>query len=112
MIQTGFLKACNFYVSEWHLLAAMLPFVRDELKFKNQVIILSQDNLKKGILNLIQKINVQFYNTNGIHDVVWCRDYEEVEIENEINPSNIFIQGTIEFINEANQYLEEKFRKI
>lgn len=111
-MQKGLLKACNFYVSEWHLLAAMLPFVRDELKFENQVIIISQDNLKKGILNLIQKINVQFYNTNGIHDVVWFRDYEELEIENEVNPSNIFIQGTIEFIDEANQYLEEKFRKI
>ena len=29
------IKACNFYVSEWHLFAALLPYVREELKNKN-----------------------------------------------------------------------------
>lgn len=111
-MKTGFMKACNFYVSEWHLLAAMLPFIRDELKFKNQVIVVSQDNLKDGIFKLINKIDIQFYNQNGIQDIFWCKDYEELDIDNGVNPTNIFIQGTIDYIEEVNCYLERKFNKI
>lgn len=112
MIRTGFMKACNFYVSEWHLFAAMLPFIRDELKFNNQVIVVSQDNLKSGMTKLMGKIEIHFYNAKGIQDVIWCKDYERLEIENGVNPTNIFIQGTIEYIDEVNAYLKNKFSKI
>lgn len=112
MIRTGFMKACNFYVSEWHLFAAMLPFIRDELKFNNQVIVVSQDNLKGGMTKLMSKIEIHFYNEKGIQEVIWCKDYEELEIENGVNPTNIFIQGTIEYIEEVNTYLKNKFAKI
>ena len=111
MIQKNFLRACNFYVSEWHLLAAMLPFVRDELKYKNRVVVISQDDLKDSMLKLMHKIDVKFYNSNGIQDVFWCKDYESLEIGNDINPANIFIQGTVEYIEEVNSFLEVKFQK-
>ena len=112
MIRTGFLKACNFYVSEWHLFAAMLPFIRDELKMNHQVIIVSQDNLKSEMAKIMCKIEIHFYNLNGIQDVIWCKDYESLEMENSVNPTNIFVQGTIEYIDEVNDYLKNKFAKI
>lgn len=101
----GIIKACNFYVSEWHLFAAMLPYVRDELKFKNKVIIISQDNLMLGLKKLVDKIDIKFYNENGIDDIRWIRDIEELDIKNEINPINIFVQGTIDYIDEINTYI-------
>lgn len=111
-IKTGTLKACNFYVSEWHLYAAMLPFVRDELKFQNKVIIVSQDNLMTGINKLVDKIDIKFYNENGIDDIVWVRTLEELEINSGINPTDIFIQGTEEFINEINDCLSITLKNI
>ena len=51
------IKACNFYVSEWHLFAALLPYVRDELKQKNKVMVISQDKLEKGMKHLVNKLN-------------------------------------------------------
>ena len=106
------IKSCNFYVSEWHLFAAMLPFVRDELKFKNKIIIISQDNLMLGLKKMVDKIEVKFYNENGIEDIKWIRDVEELDIQNEINPINIFIQGTIEYIDEINGYIDMKFKNV
>ena len=106
------MKACNFYVSEWHLYAAMLPFVRDELKFENKVVIISQDNLMIGISNLVNKIDIRFYNKNGIEDIEWIRDIDELEVNNSINPINIFIQGTEEYIYDMNLYLNEKLKNV
>ena len=112
IVLKGMIKACNFYVSEWHLFAAMLPYVRDELKLKNKIIIISQDNLMTGLKKLVEKIDVKFYNENGIDDVKWIRDIEELDIKNEINPITIFIQGTMEYISEMNNYIEMEFEKI
>lgn len=112
MLQIGFIKACNFYVSEWHLFATMLPFIRDELKFENQVAIISQDNLKYGMKKMMDKVDIHFYNQNGIKDVMWYKNYQELEIESSVNPINIFVQGTVEYINEANQYINECYSKI
>jgi hypothetical protein len=94
------------------LFAAMLPFVRDELKFKNKIIIISQDNLMLGLKKMVDKIEVKFYNENGIEDIKWIRDVEELDIQNEINPINIFIQGTVEYIDEINGYIDMKFKNV
>jgi len=112
IIYTGLIKACNFYVSEWHLYAAMLPFVRDELKFKNRVIIVSQDDLMSGIIKLMNKIDIKFYNENGINDVAWIRNIEELDINSGINPTDIFVQGTVDYINEINGYLTQKLSNV
>lgn len=111
-IFTGLIKACNFYVSEWHLYAAMLPFVRDELKYNNKVVIISQDNLMIGINNLVNKIDIKFYNKNGINDIKWIRNIEELDVNSEINPINIFVQGTEEYIKKVNSYLAEYLKTI
>ena len=54
------IKACNFYVSEWHLFAALLPYIRDELKQKHKIVIISQDKLEIGMKNLVKKLNIRF----------------------------------------------------
>ena len=111
-IITGLIKACNFYVSEWHLYAAMLPFIRDELNFENIVMIVSQDNLMDGIKDLVSKIDIKFYNKNGIDDIRWVRDFEKLDIDSGVNPTDIFIQGTEDYINEVNTYLQKQLGNI
>lgn len=90
----------------------MLPYVRDELKFENKVLLISQDDLITGIHSLVSKIDIKFYNKNGIEDIKWIKDVEKLEINNSINPVNIFIQGTEEYIYEINAWLNEKLKNI
>lgn len=104
------IKACNFYVSEWHLFAALLPYVRDELNKNHKVLIISQDNLEKGIKHLVEKLNLKFENQNGINDVIWLNEDFVLELKEEITPVNIIIQGTAEFIGDINLYLERNLK--
>lgn len=90
----------------------MLPFVRDELKFENKVVIISQDNLMLGMNKLVDKIDIKFYNRDGINAIKWIRDIEELDVNSSINPTDIFIQGTEDYINEINTYLNLKLKNI
>lgn len=105
-------KACNFYVSEWHLFAAILPFARDEFRVENKIMIISQDDLATGLKKFVDKIDVNFYNEKGIKDIKWINDITELDIKSEINPINIFVQGTVDYINKINAYIEINFEKI
>ena len=112
MGENQMIKACNFYVSQWHLFAALLPYVRDELKKNCKVIIISQDNLEKGIKNLVSKLNLKFENKNGINDIVWLNENFVLELKEEINPVTIVVQGTVDFIKEINKYLETNLKPL
>ena len=57
-IMQKMIKACNFYVSEWHLFAALLPYIREELKCRNKIMVISQDKLEKGMKQLVKKLNI------------------------------------------------------
>ncbi len=107
MQEKKIIKACNFYVSEWHLFAALLPYLKEELKNKNKIIFISQDKLEKGLKELVSKINIKFENENGINDIMWLNENFMLEIKEEREPVSIIIQGTYEFIEEINKYLME-----
>lgn len=99
------IKACNFYVSEWHLFAALLPYVREELKMSNKVAIVSQDKLENGMKNLVKRLNLHFENEKGIDEISWFTEEFVMEIKEETNPITIVVQGSMEFIKEINNYL-------
>ena len=102
------IKACNFYVSEWHLFAALLPYIRDELKKKNKIMVISQDKLEKGMKHLVKKLNLRFENEKGLDDIKWLSEEFVLEMNEEIEPVTIVVQGTMEFVQEINIYIEQK----
>lgn len=106
------IKACNFYVSQWHLFAALLPYVRDELKKNNQIIFISQDNLEKGLKQLVSKLNLKFENKNGINDVIWLDENFTLELKEEKRPLTIIVQGTVSFIKDINSYIDVNFKNL
>lgn len=112
MGENQMIKACNFYVSQWHLFAALLPYVRDELKKNHKILIISQDNIEKSIKKLVSKLNLKFENKNGLDDVIWLNDDFVIELKEEITPVTIVVQGTIDFIKEINVYLENSLKPI
>ena len=101
------IKACNFYVSEWHLFAALLPYVRDELQKNHKIMVISQDKLEKGMKELVGKLNLKFENGKGLEDVSWLGEEFELEMKKEDTPITIVVEGTNEFIAEINNYLEQ-----
>lgn len=90
----------------------MLPFIRKELSINNKIFIISQDNLILGLSKLMEKIDIKLQNEKGINEINWIKDVEELEIENEINPINIFIQGTVDYIDETNSYVDRYLKNV
>ncbi len=107
MRENKIIKACNFYVSEWHLFAALLPYLKEELEKKNEIIIISQDNLEKGIKELVKRINIKFEEGSNLNNITWLNKEFALEIREDIKPINIVIQGTIQFIADVNKYLRD-----
>ena len=99
------IKACNFYVSEWHLFAALLPYIREELKKKNKIVFITQDKLETGMKNLVKKVNLRFENENGIDDITWLNEDFVIEVRDECVPVTFVVEGTMEFIADINSYL-------
>ncbi len=106
------IKACNFYVSEWHLFAALLPYIRDELKQKHKIVIISQDKLEIGMKNLVKKLNIRFENENGIDEITWLNEALVMDIREECVPVTMVVQGTMEFIAEVNNYLTQRLEPL
>ena len=55
MGENQMIKACNFYVSQWHLFAALLPYVRDELKKNHKILIIKLKLINKNIKKVLEK---------------------------------------------------------
>ena len=106
------IKACNFYVSEWHLFAALLPYIRDELKQKHKIVIISQDKLEIVMKNLVKKLNIRFENENGIDEITWLNEALVMDIREECVPVTMVVQGTMEFIAEVNNYLTQRLEPL
>ena len=112
MGESKMIKACNFYVSQWHLFAALLPYVRDELKKNHKILVISQEDLEKGMKHLVSKLNLKFENKNGLEDIVWLNEDFVLELNEEITPMTIVVQGTTQFIKDINFYLENSLKQI
>ena len=82
------------------------------MKKNNKILIISQDNLEKGIKQLVYKLNLKFENKNGLDDIVWLNDEILLELKEEIKPVSIVVQGTIDFIREINLYLEKNLKPL
>lgn len=104
-----FIKACNFYVSKWHLFAALLPYLKSELKSRNRVLIISEDNLQEGLKELVSKIDIKFENANGMDDIDWLSEEFAFEIREGDEVVSVIVQGSVQFLDEINLYLEKKF---
>lgn len=108
MQDSKIIKACNFYVSEWHLFAALLPYLKEELKNNNKIIMISQDKLENGLKELVDRINIKFENENGINDITWINEDCIDSIKNECTKASVIVQGTYEFIEGVNKLLDDR----
>ena len=105
-------KACNFYVSEWHLFAALLPYLKEELKKNNKIVIISQDKLEKGLKELVQRINIKFENEEGLDSIIWLDENFIDNIKTECVVTDIIIQGTYSFIENINKMLDKNLNNL
>ena len=52
-------KICAFYASDYHFEMVSLPYIDKNLENKNEIIILSENDLEETIKNLLTKVNLK-----------------------------------------------------
>ena len=104
-------KICAFYASDYHFEMVSLPYIDKNLENKNEIIILSENDLEETIKNLLTKVNLKENKKKNILSLNWKKDdtTKLEEIEKNINKNKkttIFIKGKEKYINQINKNIE------
>lgn len=108
-------KLCSFYVSEWHLVTMILPYINKELNEKANITTILEKNIEKNIQTLMSKLNLK--NEQKILQIDWKltqgKKYSEIDkklsktLKKENDVNIIFISGSKEYIHLANEYVDK-----
>ena len=67
-------KICAFYASDYHFEMVSLPYIDKNLDNKNEIIILTENDLEETIKNLLSKINIKENKKKKILNLNWKKD--------------------------------------
>lgn len=119
-------KLCSFYVSDWHLVAMLLPYINEQINKKANIITILENDIEENIRVLLEKLNLK--NEEKILRINWKKTngikYSEIKnklkgLNNEDELNVIFINGNKNYIDMTNKNIEkfmkdssEKYKKI
>lgn len=115
-------KICAFYASDYHFEMISLPYIDRKMEDKDEIIILTENNLEETMKTLLDKTNLKEDKKKKILKLNWKNNDSE-KFETIITKMNqekdmiIFIKGKENYIHSMNQNIEkwmpnEKYIKI
>lgn len=94
-------KDCSFYVSDFHLLAMILPYINKELDEGKKVVTILEQDLQNEMETLISKMNLREETKNKILNINWYKSKENIK---SIEPNtDIIVVGDKKYIDNANE---------
>ena len=103
-------KLCSFYVSDWHLVTMLLPYINQKINEQAKIATILEKDIEENVITLVEKLNLK--NKEKILNLNWKKQDEirckinELEREQELI---IFINGNKEFIEKYNKKLTRYF---
>ena len=115
------IKLCSFYVSDWHLVTMLLPYINKEIDEKSKIATVLENNIQNNVETLVKKLNLK--NEEKILSIDWknknitrLTNISKIIDNNIGNNITIIINGDKEYIKKANKnidkYLELNIEKI
>ena len=107
-------KLCSFYVSDWHLVTMLLPYINKQINEKSNIITILENDIEENIKILTKKLNLK--NEEQILNLDWKKSngfkYSNIEnkmkkLENEDILNVIFINGSKNYIDVTNKNIEK-----
>ncbi len=121
MQKKNIMKLCSFYVSDWHLITMLLPYINKKINEETEIATILENNIKNNVETLVKKLNLK--NEQKILNINWSNKNESKQsniskiIKNNIGKNIlVIVNGNKEFIKNANEnidtYIEENIEKI
>lgn len=107
-------KICSFYVSDWHLVTMLLPYINKQINEKANIITILENDIEENIKTLIKRLNLK--NEEKILNLNWKKTngikYSEIErklknLKKEQILNVVFINGKKEYIDMTNKNVEK-----
>lgn len=99
-------KICSFYVSDWHLVTMLLPYINKEINEKANIITILEKDIDKNVETLINKLNLK--NREKILNLNWKKTngIKYSEVKKNINKEILEDKLNIIFINGKKSYMD------
>ena len=109
-------KLCSFYISDWHLVTMLLPYISKKVNERVEIATILEKNIKDNVETLVEKLNLK--NDEGILSIDWNskskKDNYNLEkiIKNSKKEKVIIVNGNKEFIEDVNIHIEKYIKNI
>ena len=99
-------KLCSFYVSDWHLVTMLLPYINKKINEEARISTILEKDVEDNITKLVEKLNLK--NKEKILNLNWKKINEKLILNMKEDKENIFIiNGSKEFIEKKNEKIEK-----
>lgn len=111
-------RLCSFYVSKWHLVTMLLPYINGKIEKNAKVITLLENDIEENIKTLVQKLNLK--NQKQILEINWkninTKKFTDIEqiLKEQISKNEknvILINGSKQYIEKNNENIEKWIQK-
>ena len=109
-------KLCLFFASDYHFEMISLPYINENLKKDNNVIIMTENDLKGTVDKLLSRVNLNKEEKDKITKIDWKNDdvskFKEIKSANENGKETIvFVKGKENYINSVNENIKNWLNK-
>lgn len=108
-------KICSFYVSDWHLVTMLLPYINKKIEEKSKITTILEKDIESNIETLVEKLNLK--KSEKILEINWkkqeVKKYSKLaqilskQIDNNATENIILVNGTKEYIDKVNKNLNK-----
>ena len=104
-------KLCLFFASDYHFEMISLPYINENLKKDNNVIIMTENDLNGSVDKLLSRVNLNKEEKDKITKIDWKNDdlnkFKEVKKASKDGKDTlIFVKGKENYIENMNRNIE------
>lgn len=107
-------KLCSFYVSDWHLVTMLLPYINHQIEKHSKIVTILEYNIEQNLNLLLEKLNLK--NKEQILSLNWktmnLKKYSELEkiLNSELENGTeniILVNGCKDYVQNNNTMIEK-----
>lgn len=116
LLKNNIEKICSFYVSDWHLVTMILPYINKQINEKANIITILENDIEENVKTLISKLNLK--NEENILNIDWkgkqTIKYPEIKkimktLKSGEELNIILINGNKNYIDIINKNIDQYF---
>ena len=99
-------KLCSFYVSDWHLVTMLLPYINEKLNEKANIITVLENDMEQNIKTILTRVNLK--NEKQILNLDWKKSNGKkyVEVAQKLKRLLKKEENNIILINGVKKYID------